>query len=427
VRVTVAGADGRLLGRVELGQHLDGQGLVFDPDPLVPGAAEPQDAGDADSAALAAALVLRPLRGLEPGGRLDGPFARVSGSTPALEPSGSFLYHRDDPRFEQVMAYYHTSVVGQRFRDLGLDTGAPVAIGADAVPQDNSFFSAATRSIVLGTGGIDDGEDGGVIAHEYGHALQSVYAPGFPVSEQGMAVAEGFADYVAARHVEDATGDARRALCLFAWDARGLGADCARRLDGHLVYPRDLTGESHADGGIWSEALWSLRGALGADVADRLALASSAYLQPASGFADAAAALGKADADLYAGAHTAAIAAALAPRGLTGASGAGAQAEPKPRAPRRLLRPLATSLRGHVLRTGLRLRVRAAVRIELRAVASGRAVRVWSRTLAPGTHRLELWVPVVRVGNRYRVEFEAGTSASDLEPAGERPLSARKG
>ena len=102
-----------------------------------------------------------------------------------------------------------------------------------------------------------------MIAHEYGHALQSVYAPGFPVSEQGMAVAEGFADYVAARHVEDATGDARRALCLFAWDARGLGADCARRLDGHLVYPRDLTGESHADGGIWSEALWSLRSALG--------------------------------------------------------------------------------------------------------------------------------------------------------------------
>ena len=91
VRVTFAGADGRLLGRVELGQHLDGQGLVFDPDPLVPGAAEPQDAGDADSAgarrragappAARARAGRAPRRSLRAGERLDAR-ARAVGQLP---------------------------------------------------------------------------------------------------------------------------------------------------------------------------------------------------------------------------------------------------------------------------------------------------------------------------------------------------------
>ena len=42
---------------------------------------------------------------------------------------------------------------------------------ADAIPDDNSFYSS-NAELVLGTGGVDDGEDADVIVHEYGHSLQ---------------------------------------------------------------------------------------------------------------------------------------------------------------------------------------------------------------------------------------------------------------
>ena len=38
---------------------------------------------------------------------------------------------------------------------------------------------------------------------------------------------------------------------------------CLRRLDGTKVYPADVIGEVHADGEIWSRALWDIRRALG--------------------------------------------------------------------------------------------------------------------------------------------------------------------
>ena len=38
---------------------------------------------------------------------------------------------------------------------------------------------------------------------------------------------------------------------------------CLRRLDGTKIYPRDLFGEVHRDGEIWSGALWDIRAALG--------------------------------------------------------------------------------------------------------------------------------------------------------------------
>jgi hypothetical protein len=43
---------------------------------------------------------------------------------------------------------------------------------------------------------------------------------------------------------------------------------CLRRLDENKMYPADLDGEVHSDGEIWSQALWTLRGDLGAEHAD---------------------------------------------------------------------------------------------------------------------------------------------------------------
>ncbi len=43
---------------------------------------------------------------------------------------------------------------------------------------------------------------------------------------------------------------------------------CLRRLDEGKMYPGDLVGEVHADGEIWSQALWDIRNAIGNEQAD---------------------------------------------------------------------------------------------------------------------------------------------------------------
>jgi zinc metalloprotease ZmpB len=63
--------------------------------------------------------------------------------------------------------------------------------------------------------------------------------------------------------------------CVADWDSVSYTAGpvhCLRRLDEDKHYPADLTGEPHADGEIWSRALWDIRGALGATKADTLIL-----------------------------------------------------------------------------------------------------------------------------------------------------------
>jgi len=45
---------------------------------------------------------------------------------------------------------------------------------------------------------------------------------------------------------------------------------CLRRIDGNKHYPEDLVGEVHADGEIWSRALYDIHNALGHVVADTI-------------------------------------------------------------------------------------------------------------------------------------------------------------
>ena len=418
VRVTLAAADGALLDLRGAGLGVDGQGLVFDPDPLQAGALAGD--GDADSPELAAALVTRPLRGLDGSGTLRGRYADVTGSVRAFEPTQLFAYHRDDPRFEQVMAYRVSAEIGERFENLGLDTGTPVRIEADSVADDNSFFSPATRTILLGTGGVEDGEDASVIAHEYGHALQNTIAPGYPIGLEATSVAEGFADYVAGAHLERVTGSAERALCLFAWDVSRDGIRCARTLGVDAVYPADLVGEAHEDGRVWSGVLWSLRGAVGADTADALALSAFAYVTPRGGFEEISGALLHADRDLFGGVHAASIASSfgshgLVARGLVGSGVKGGRAVAVTAQLGRIVRLKGTTLRGGSLRLQLRANARAVVRVTLRT-QSGRAIASWRRTVPAGNRSIALRLPLLARESKLRMLVEAGPADGALAP-----------
>ena len=63
--------------------------------------------------------------------------------------------------------------------------------------------------------------------------------------------------------------------CVADWDATSYDPTpphCLRRIDTNLHYPGDLTGAVHADGRIWSRALWDIRGAIGNVRADTVIL-----------------------------------------------------------------------------------------------------------------------------------------------------------
>ena len=118
-----------------------------------------------------------------------------------------------------------------------------------------------------------------MVLHEYGHAVH--FAQGFSFStDEAGAISEAFGDYLAvtvseavrARLGRPASSDP---ACVADWDAVSYTSTephCLRRVDLDLHYPEDLRGEVHADGRIWSRALWDLRGALGARVADTVVL-----------------------------------------------------------------------------------------------------------------------------------------------------------
>jgi hypothetical protein len=264
----------------------DGTGRVFVPNPVQDlGDQSLTDQKDADYAALAPAYHTVALTHLDGSGFLHGDWATIVGSTGnlAYSPTNTFLYRRNQDEFEQVMAYYWITQAQEYIQSLGFGTGRalppineePQRLRINQYGVDNSFATEHKDEMRFGKGGVDDAEDAEVILHEYGHAIH--FAQGFQFStEEAGAISEGFGDYWAvtvSEHVRAALGlpASPDPACVADWDSTSYTASaphCLRRLDEDLTYPDDLVGEVHADGEIWSRALWDIRSALGATKAD---------------------------------------------------------------------------------------------------------------------------------------------------------------
>jgi len=263
-----------------------GTARVFVPNPVQDlGDESLTDQKDADYPALADAYHTVTLTHLDGSGFLDGDWATIVGSTGdlAYSPTNTFAYDRSQDEFEQVMAYYWVTQAQEYIQSLGFGSGKPLPpineepqrlrIGQYGV--DNSFATEHKDEMRFGKGGVDDAEDAEVILHEYGHAIH--FAQGFQFStEEAGAISEGFGDYWAvtvSEHVRAALGlpASPDPACVADWDSTSYTASaphCLRRLDEDLTYPDDLVGEVHADGQIWSRALWDIRGSIGATRAD---------------------------------------------------------------------------------------------------------------------------------------------------------------
>jgi hypothetical protein len=321
--VYVHASSGEVLHRYDNVSELRGRGKVFDPNPVTA-------LGDHATLLGPNGRPRRPpphayrevtLRDLGGNGRLEGKHvstALTHGKRRIRRKDRDFRVESHETGFDEVMAYYHLDRAIRYLEALGYRGRRalfrePLPVDVNGTRQDNAFYDPATRSLLFGTGDIDEAEDAETILHEFGHALQDAICPEFGQSDEAAAMGEGFGDYFAASFFEDKK-PIRYRESVMSWDGLLVGIDeeleppCVRRIDGELTFddyrPR---GEVHENGQIWSATLWDVRTKLGRRRADRVIIESHFQLDPFTTFARGARAILDANRHLYAGEHDRAL------------------------------------------------------------------------------------------------------------------------
>jgi len=331
VEVLVDARSGEVVRERDLFATAQGTAQVFNPNAVVEkGSRDLSDLDDADSPELTALRSPVDLLRLDGDGScLSGQWVRATLRSGLVcgGPSFDGITRRDD-RFEAVMAYFHIDRTQAYFQSLGFANVANRQTLADvnAFNEDQSFYDFGTRGVSFGAGGVDDGEDGDVIVHEYGHAVQDAQSRGLGSEGDTRAMGEGFSDYLAAVMArQSGNGNEDFDTCMFEWDARGYQPpeNCGRRVGQDLtlrqVQAPPCSGEAHCAGEAWSGALWDLRAQLGAAM-DADVLQSHFYHSGGSSFNDGARALLAADRALHGGAHQATLQSVLGARGFLDSS-----------------------------------------------------------------------------------------------------------
>jgi zinc metalloprotease ZmpB len=232
------------------------------------------DDKDAAGAVPATTYATVQLRNLDGSGHLVGRWVNVRSTTgdAAYSPTNTFVYTRDDDRFEQVMAYFWVNQAQEYLQSLGFGSTLPPVnaesqdVRIDQYGVDNSFSWDKHDYLRFGKGGVDDAEDAEVIVHEYGHAVHDAQVPGFGASLDAGSIGEAFGDYLAVTVGLDAAQQYGWPVnapepCVADWDSVSYTSTtphCLRRVDSSLVL-EDRRGEVHFDGMIWSAALWDIR------------------------------------------------------------------------------------------------------------------------------------------------------------------------
>jgi zinc metalloprotease ZmpB len=305
---------------------------VFAPNPVADlGIQTLTDQKDADyfsaDPTLAGAYHRVTLTDLDGSGTLSGAYAKVISETgkAAVNTGSGFVYTRDQDQFEQTMGYYWVTQAQRYIQSLGFGSTLPAVnkrqqlLRINQFGGDNSFYREGTGklAITLGKGGVDDAEDAEVIVHEYGHSVQDDQVPGFGSTPDAGAIGEAFGDYLAVT-VSEQFAPTPDEPCVADWDSTSYTSTvphCLRRVDGNKHYPEDLVGEVHADGEIWSRALWDIHKSLGARLADTIIIRAQFAFTPDISMPDAARAT-IATAGLYGTSAQKAVQAAFAARGL---------------------------------------------------------------------------------------------------------------
>jgi Zn-dependent metalloprotease len=324
LQTLVDAGSGAVLETKSLVRKADGSGQVFNPNPVA--ALQNQsltDSGNANSAVFAPAYKTVTLTQLDGTGSLNGAYANNVSSGAVKSASLVFNYDRSLKGFEQVMAYHSITTTQEYIHLIGFTNvnNSAQKYRTTGLTADNSFYDPAQDRITFGTGGVDDAEDNEVIWHEYGHAIQDDQVPGFGSGSQAGAIGEGFGDYWAMSMSTAFSPNTTTTpwACIADWDSTSYTTatpHCLRRTDGNKVYPRDVVGEVHADGEMWSRSLYDIFTALGRTKADRIVLESQFSYAPNTSFTAAANQVVAAAQALYGAAEASACQAAMHARGF---------------------------------------------------------------------------------------------------------------
>lgn len=187
--------------------------------------------------------------------------------------------NRSHPAFEDANAIYHLNLCDSLVQAFGYGVlSDTLYIDTHALNgADQSVFKGVQRpaSIEFGTGGVDDAEDGEVIAHEFAHGLSARATHAAPEGLERNCIEEGWADYFAKRYSATFVHNAPNNL-VFSWDAHN------EFWQGYFIgtsqdYTQDVLSASGTCRQVWSSALQCLYQKLG-NYADTLLYEQLFYL-----------------------------------------------------------------------------------------------------------------------------------------------------
>ena len=295
-RYIVDAYSGQIYAKENIRVSVDATGRVYDPNPVVVANDNSLEEGVTPEAKLNSLMDSRTLKDVtRKGGKftLKGPYCTIVNKRkppipPPQENDPKFAYDRQDNDFEAVNVYYHIDSL-QRYiqQTLGITNVLNWSINADHHTEGGAFYSPSDKYLGFGDSGPtrpDRGEDGDVVAHEYGHAIQHDIVPGWggingaTKRNEARAMGEGFGDILACVYYYE-TGGIFQPEVFEDWI---FGADPPpgashtgpgmRRVDGSKAYPGEKTTGArgdwvrhsfHANGEIWSATLWDAFIALG--------------------------------------------------------------------------------------------------------------------------------------------------------------------
>jgi Zn-dependent metalloprotease len=274
----------------DINRYIDGSGQVFRVNAVVATQNNAlRDNNNAASAVPSNAYMSVTLPGLAGTGVLDGQYASSRRTKKrATNANNIFNFDRSSDGFSETMSYYYIDYTQRYIQSLGFTNvnNRQQVFTVNGSRQDNSFYSPSSKEISLGTGGVDDAEDAEVIIHEYGHSIQDNQVPGFGSSREAGSMGEGFGDYIAASVSAQLSGGFQD-TCVAEWDATSYSSTnppCLRRVDGTKHYPENIVGEVHADGEIWSAALWQIRTTIAAQRADKVIIQAHFLISATASF-----------------------------------------------------------------------------------------------------------------------------------------------
>ncbi|MBK6545447.1 MAG: T9SS type A sorting domain-containing protein [Saprospiraceae bacterium] len=195
-------------------------------------------------------------------------------------------FTRFDAEFEATMCYFY---IDNNMRYIHDDLGYPGVIPDSDVlkydPQgigwDGSEYGPSGNVIRFGVGGIDDGEDPGVIIHELGHAIHDFVTGDVNDYSDIQGLSEGFADYWAnsyANSFRDYKPYESQYNEVFRWDGNNPPTWTGRRTDQATSYDDINTlGTKHEKGTIFSTVLMKIYNDIGRYKTDKAVLKGMAY------------------------------------------------------------------------------------------------------------------------------------------------------